>query len=136
MLEWVVSMCLRREEVRSEANWGLTAAAGEVGVAAHLGDGMVGQAGRLAKCWVWTWDIECWHAAGFRRAKAAPISARSFPITPQCEGPFACACESRGQHVRGEDHGCIVAEGRVSSRSVSRASGVQIGEGRGRQGCL
>ena len=41
-------MCLRREEVRSEANWGLTAAAGEVGVVAHLGDGMVGQAGRLA----------------------------------------------------------------------------------------
>jgi hypothetical protein len=84
-------MCLRREEVRSEANWGLTAAAGEVGVVAHLGDGMVGQAGRLAKCWVWTWDMECWHAAGFLRAKAAPISARSFPITPQCEGTF-CMC--------------------------------------------
>ena len=52
-------MCLRREEVRSEANWGLIVAAGEAGEVAHAGDGRVGQAGRLAKCWVATWDIEC-----------------------------------------------------------------------------
>ena len=51
-------MCLRREEVRSEANKDLSSV-GETGEVAHAGDGRVGQAGRLAKCWVATWDIEC-----------------------------------------------------------------------------
>lgn len=86
--EWVVSICLRREEVRSEANQVLPAGEVEMG---SVRSGRVGQAGRSAKWWLLIWDMECLHAAGFFMAMAAPISARSFPTTPQCEGTF-CKC--------------------------------------------
>ena len=95
MREWVVSMWVRIEEVRSEANKDLSS----VGETGDVDKRSVGQAGRLAKCSLSIWDMENWQATGLSRALAAPTSARSFPMTPQCEGTF-CKCVWRPRVAR------------------------------------